>query len=89
MNQIIKINEKEHHIEYNYDLIDYWIRNEDLIKVRKGEFFWTKKHFVRWILSLSKIVPFPDKLNLYLFVFRIQFTNLYSDWMRSKYSISL
>ena len=84
MNQIIKINKEEYPIEHMYDLTDWGVRNGELIELRKGEFFWTKKHFVKSIFGLSKIVPFPDKINMYLLAFRLQFTDIYSRWMKSR-----
>lgn len=83
MNQMIKINGKKYGVEHSYDRVDFLIKNKELIELRKGEFFWTKKNIVKNILGLSKIVSFSNKINMYIFVFRLQYTNLYSQWMKS------
>ena len=85
-NQIIKINEREYSGEYIYELVDSLVRKGDLVKLRQGEFFWTKKSFVKTLLGFSKIVPFPNKIRIYLFAFSLQFTNLYSLWTKSRIS---
>lgn len=89
MQKTIKINEEVYEVGYIYDLIDNWVKNGELVEVRKGEFFRTRKHFVRSILGLSKIVPFPGKINMYLLSLKIQFTDIYEEWMGLKYPNSL
>jgi hypothetical protein len=84
MTRRIKINNKEHDVEYSYDIINDWLKNGELIELRDGEYFCTKKHFVKVVLGLSKIVPFPDKFKIYLFALRLQFTDLYPKWMATK-----
>lgn len=85
MDLMIKINEVEYELEHMSGIIDSLLRDGQLIELKKGEFFWTKKHFVKGLLGMSKIVPFPNKVNIYLFAFHLQFTDLYSQWMNQKY----
>lgn len=88
MTKLIRINNKEYEVEYTYDIINNWLRNGELIEYRKGEYFWTKKHFIKFILGISKIVPFYERLDLYLFALRIQFTDLYPRWMNEEVNVA-
>ena len=74
----------EYEAKYFCDLVGDRISNGELIELGKGEFFSTKKHFVRMVLGLSKIFPFQDRINFYLLALRIQFTDIYDIWLRSK-----
>lgn len=85
MIETIKINEKEFDYNPSCDMVYDLVKNQDLIEIRNGEFIWTKKHFVKGFLALSKIVPFPDKFKFYNLAFKIQFTDLYERWMNEKY----
>ena len=89
MNQMIKIDGDEYGVEHRHELTDYWVRNGELVELRKDEFFSTKKHFVKMVLGLSRIFPFRKRINFYLLAFRIQFTNIYEIWMRLKYPNSV
>ncbi len=84
MENVIKIDGDKYDVKCMYDSVNRWIIDGELIELRKGEFFWTKKHFVKMVLGLSKIYPFLDRTNFYLLAFRIQFTNIYDRWLESR-----
>lgn len=85
MNQVIKIDGYEYSEKFLYDLIGNQIRDGEFIELREGEFFSTKKHFVKMVLGLSKIYPFLDRMNFYRLAFKIQFTDVYDRWLESKF----
>jgi len=66
------------------EFIKNFEKTGDVIELRPNEFFWTKKHFVKMILGLSKLYPLFKRSNFYFLAFQLQFTNLYSLWMESK-----
>lgn len=69
---MIKVNGKEYGIEEYDGLISNLVENGDLEKVGENSFIWSKKHFIKMVLSMSKLTPLTERMPFYSFALKLK-----------------